>query len=272
MNFNKIFAAFAAILLMCVGSLTAVAQETVQDNTVRIKVGTSYGSGCYVGDKLVLSCAHLYNDENTQFTEVWFQDGKHFTGKLLKIDTNWDQSLIGLDTQPSKLGIPISTENPKPGEHVYAYGYGKSNKIQTTSGYVQQYLGSMKDTSASDWFSLSGTVQEGSSGGPIVNAEGYIIGNLWGTDGVRTVGLLTGRTKRFLLPWNNRLSRGVCRGQICYPPGYNQPQPQPQQPSSGLVPLPSDKLQPLPTPEKPLNNQPDCKCGSQYQTDPTKGC
>jgi hypothetical protein len=63
-----------AILVVVATAACAFSQETVADNTVRIKVGYSYGSGAYIGDRLVLTCYHVFRDEPTMQSEVWFKD------------------------------------------------------------------------------------------------------------------------------------------------------------------------------------------------------
>ena len=236
---------FFIILLPILTFSKIYAQETIEDNVVRIKVGISYGSGAYIGDCLVLSCAHLFDGENTTNTDIWFANGKKYTGRAVKIDRSWDQSLIELTNKPDKTGIPIAYENPAAGELVHFYGYGRSNRLTKKTGYVNKYLVNQQNGQVADWFEVTGYAESGDSGGPIINNKGYVIGNLWGTDNVHTVGLSTGRTQVFLASWRNRLSRGVCRDGTCAPPSTSR---QPRMvPSPRLVPLPSPSTSAPPT-------------------------
>lgn len=270
----KIFTTILLALALFISAGQATAQESIKDNTVRIKVGSSYGSGAYVGGRLVLTCYHLYRGENTATTDIWFRDGVQHTGKMIKVDEEWDQALIELNTKPNRMGIPIANENPQPGQMVHTYGYGGGSHLTVTSGYVAKFT-APSQTASPEWFKTTGTVAQGTSGGPVVNEDGYIIGNMWGSDGAYTTALTTGRTRRFLLPWKNRLAQGTCRGGMCYPnqQGMAQmPQGMPQgstyrpmypgtqvshTPSPQMVPLPSTTLAPLPGPVLPDLPLPD---------------
>ena len=135
MNRKNFITLFLTIIgfISILGQVTA--QEAVSDNVVRINVGSSYGSGAYIGDRLILSCAHIFSGENTVNTSVWFNDGTQYTGKAIKIDRIWDQSLIELNNKPNKIGIPIAYENPTPGESIKFYGYGRTNKLTPKTKY-----------------------------------------------------------------------------------------------------------------------------------------
>jgi hypothetical protein len=221
---------FPLLLIAALSSLVmASSQESeVADNTVRIKIGNSYGSGAYLGNRLVLSCAHLFRGEQVRTGDVWFSNGDHFVAQTSGIDAEWDQALLELTEDPKKCGLSIAETNPVPGESVFMYGYGKGNSVVVVSGSVNKYVGN--GSGPTDWFETVGAVEEGSSGGPITNVKGEVIGNLWGTDGTNTVGLVTGRTHKFLLPWQTRLRKAgtPCKDGQCTP----------QTPPSVLVPLP----------------------------------
>jgi hypothetical protein len=248
MILKKIYGIALALMLVIAAAGSSVAQETVADNTVRIKVGSSFGSGAYIGDRLVLSCAHVYKGENTYKTDVWLKNGQHFVGKPLQIDSTWDQSLIELNAKPNLIGLPLAKNNPKPGDVIKAYGYGHSNKVYVTNGNVEKYWMPTNAT-VGGWFSATGRVDQGSSGGPIVDADGYLLGNLWGSDTQDTIGLCTWKTVRFLKPWRGRLSQGICRDGRCYPR-------QPQSPSGSIVIQGAPNLIPEPPPVAPVVDMP----------------
>jgi len=208
----------AAVLVAAVLAAASLAQDT--GSVVIVQVGNSTGSGAYLGDRLVLSCAHLFSEagENRQAL-VCFQDGEQHCGVSKSIDFHWDQSLIELGTVPSATGVCLARENPRPGERVIALGYAFGREVQQITGNVLKYL-SPQPTDQRDWFAFSGVSIEGCSGGPIFNERGELIGNLWGSrsDDATTVGVLCGRTQRFLLPWNARLEAvrlAQCPGGVC---------------------------------------------------------
>jgi len=59
---------------------------------------------------------------------------------------------------------------------------------------------------------ITGVAREGDSGGPILNAQGELIGVIWGQDGTSSRGAFNGRvcqfvaTEKYSLPWTDKLT------------------------------------------------------------------
>ncbi len=212
-----------AVVILAVAAAVARAQDAPDaSSVVRIQVGSSIGSGAYLGDRLVLSCAHIFRQESeNRQALVQFPNGEQHWGVSKSVDFHWDQSLIELNTVPSARGVCVATANPQPGEQVVALGYAFGREIRQITGRVLRYV-SPNSTDPGDWFAFSGATTEGWSGGPIFNARGELIGNVWGAReaDATSVGVLCGRTRRFLLPWNARLEAvrlAQCAGGQCVP-------------------------------------------------------
>lgn len=232
--------------------LAAMAQAQVDTSAVvRIQAGTSWGSGVYLGDRIVLTAAHVFRGES-QYAGVWFPDGSAYSGSLKSADQDWDQAVVELNRYPEHPGTPLAQQNPVIGEEVYAAGYGRGNTVQLIRGQVTSYS-TFQAGAASDWFTMAGGAAEpGSSGGPIFNSRGEVIGCLWGSRPQErvTVAVVAGRTQRFLLPWNARLAEvqarlAQCGPQGCPPPMQMQPLPRGGRPT---IVAPSPNLTPLPQP------------------------
>ena len=216
-------------------------------NVVRIQCGSSVGSGVYLGDRMILSCAHLFRGERTQQVSVTFPSGKSYFGSAVRIDQTWDQSAIELAKLPTESGARLATVNPKPGERLTSAGYDRGQTLRLRTGQLTQYL-TARSGHPRDWFDMTSQVVGGCSGGPVFNARGEVIGNLWGSSHGSTVALMCGRTRRFLLPWNARLA---AHWQRCAPrptwgssPGSVSP-PIAQPPT----PVPPEVQVPIPSPE-----------------------
>jgi len=216
-----------AIALLLLASAVGADSRIDTRNVVRICVvedspERSWGSGAYLGERLVLTCAHLFEAGSSIQGNVWFSDGEQHQFILRQIDHRWDQAVLELRSQPrGKTGLPIAARNPQVGEKVYAYGYGKSDIVHVTEGRVSGYRSTQAYPQTTDWVKMTGRVESGSSGGPIVNEHGQIVGNLWGVSDsapYHTVGVLASRTRRFLLPWNARLEAYAISQGWC-PPG-----------------------------------------------------
>ncbi len=208
------------IFLMC---LLYCGQAASQDlaNVVIVRCGRSAGSGTYIGDRLVLTCQHIYRGENTTVTSVTFPSGEVSSAKLLKSDPLWDQALVEVSTAPPQLlGAELSRANPKAGDQLIAAGYTYGQNLRTIRGQLVKYVGP-QGADRPDWLAMSGTAIEGQSGGPIFDTTGALVGNLWGTDGQTVVGLMAGKTHSFLKPWYPRIEafrRTQCIGGSCPPP------------------------------------------------------
>ena len=192
------------ILATLVLLLASLASGQDPANVVRIQCGSSVGSGVYLGDRLCLSCAHLFEGERSRQVAVTFPSGRSFFGTGVKIDGTWDQSLIELTSTPDESGARLASANPQPGETLTSAGYDHGQTLRLRTGRLTGYL-TARSGQPRDWLDMTSQVVSGCSGGPIYNARGEVVGNLWGAGQGTTVGLMCGRTRRFLLPWNARL-------------------------------------------------------------------
>jgi len=213
----------------------------------------SLGSGTYLGDGLLLSCAHLWESwqtTNRSRATVYFQQiEENFQGTLVAINREWDISLIKLDTLPKKIiGVPLSKKNIRIGEKVTFVGYPHGGRLHSQGPAVVSSYASNGRSQYSDWFQARLPVTSGYSGGGVFNQAGHLIGNLWGSDmSSETTAVQCGRVLRFLLPWNARLGawREGCKNG-CVPPGWSYkgnspPQRPPRSPNEGTPVSPPEK-------------------------------
>jgi hypothetical protein len=190
----------------------------------------SWGSGTYLGARLVLTAHHVTGAGGT----VWcyFRDGTTIRGAVVGADATWDIALVEMEEAHAALpGVPLRDTNVGPGEQVYAMGYDAARPTcLVRPGQLTGYHAAVGQATA-DWFNLNNPVRSGSSGGGVFDQTGSLIGNLWGASERGTMAVSLGRTKRFLLPWNARLEAwrlslaagqqgyGGSRGGSCSP-GY----------------------------------------------------
>jgi hypothetical protein len=173
-------------------------------------------------------------------------------------------------------GSVLASDNPATGEQITFVGYPHGRNLEMNRGEVHGYANPW-GASTTDWLVVTAPVVSGYSGGAAFNDAGELCGNLWGSDRVTsTRAACTGRTKRFLLPWNARLEawrlavttgnagrmnvqwgyQQCPPGQQCQPrivgPGdqgwQHVPQPIEQPNAPGGTPVPS---QPTPVPTQP---------------------
>ncbi|KAJ1417124.1 Peptidase S1C [Sesbania bispinosa] len=166
----------------------AVVNITVPQDFYGVPTGRSIGSGTIINkDGTILTCAHVVVDfQGTRSStkgkiEVTLQDGRTFEGKLVNADVHSDIAIVKINSETplpeAKLG---SSSMLRPGDWVIAMGCPLSLQNTITAGIV-----SCVDRKSSD-LGLSGTPREyiqadckiyrGSSGGPLVNMEGEVVG------------------------------------------------------------------------------------------------
>jgi hypothetical protein len=128
---------------------------------------------------------------------------------------------LELTSLPDESGMPLAETNPQVGEEITCLGYSYGRELRRTRGKLLRYTNPPAESTNTDWFTVSGSVDPGCSGGPVVNQRGEVIGNLWGTDNEIIVGVSCGRTHRILKPWMQRLLRvreTQFRSGVCVPP------------------------------------------------------
>lgn len=192
----------------CRGEGLPPAVERAKDAVVQIdNRGFGGGSGAYLGHGLVLSCDHLFRAERGG-TEVGrivvsFPSGFASTAQLLGQDAVWDLSLLRLDHLPAESPvIAWSGTAPLPGETIVSVGYGRSGDLRASLGQVTGYgRDKQRATPLTDTLLATGGARHGDSGGPILSAQGELVGVLWGSDGRTVVGTQVGMCRQVVERW-----------------------------------------------------------------------
>jgi S1-C subfamily serine protease len=147
------------------------------------------GSGFVVSnDGYILTNAHVVSDngETVKTVKVVFKgtgtETKTVTGTVVGADNTSDVALIKVD--PGKVGsldpIPLGDSGKvQPGEPVVAIGNPLGYDFSITEGIVSatnRSLQSPNGSVISNGIQTDAAINEGNSGGPLINAEGQVIG------------------------------------------------------------------------------------------------
>jgi len=163
--------------------------------------GSDYGA--------VITCAHLFREGAGRVT-VHFPNGKTFSGELSARDQSGELAVVKITPRPNIPIARIATDHPVRGDRLTFAGYGPDGRYREVTGILNGYRGTAGGRHQT--LDVQGNARQGDSGGPIFNAEGELVGVLWGTDGSTTVGSYNGRicqftrTERYLFPWNADLA------------------------------------------------------------------
>lgn len=155
-----------------------------------------HGTGCLVRPNLVLTNHHVVKDRRGLVTLV-FPDKTTAVGVVVKSDERWDLAAVRIDPLELKP-LPLAARPPGHLSRVWAGGFGpiNRNRWRVVGGPLIGYV-STSPSGDKDTLDVPGVTEQGSSGGPIVNEYGEIVGVLWGSS-TTTVGTSVRLVRRFM--------------------------------------------------------------------------
>lgn len=164
-----------SVLAEISSSIASVA-ERVGPSVVGLGRGWGRGSGVVVGDGLVLTNAHNLRDEEVTVT---FAGGRREAGTIAGADVDADVAVIAVDTGDVPA-VEWADEPAAPiGAPVYALADPGGRGLRATLGFVSSTGRSFRGPRGRR---IRGTIEHsaplprGSSGGPLVDGDGRLIG------------------------------------------------------------------------------------------------
>ena len=141
-----------------------------------VRIGRHGGRGCgvVVGDGLVLTNAHNLRDRTTQVT---FADGRAVQGRATGVDPDDDLVVLAVDTGDAPT-LPWADEPADLGATVFAVAalpHGHRVTVGTVSAVDRSFRGP-RGRLVSGGIEHTAPLARGSSGGPIVDDEGRLVG------------------------------------------------------------------------------------------------
>jgi hypothetical protein len=145
--------------------------QSPEDNKV---VPAGSGTGFFVSNKgHIISNHHVI--ESCKSTKVSFK-GDEIEAKILAVDKVNDIAILKTNINPDRI-FPVSNEDVSLLEDVIVAGYplGKkvSSAIKTHKGVVTALAGAGDNFSE---FQTDATINQGNSGGPVINQKGNVVG------------------------------------------------------------------------------------------------
>lgn len=134
--------------------------------------------------------------QGAQRLDVVLAGGKTIAGKVLGVDTLTDLAVVAIDAQAAPAVATMGDSGAmRAGQPVLALGSPFDFEESVTRGIISGTHRTVDDTS--DLLQISAALAPGSSGGPVVNARGEVIG-------IATKTLRTGQSQRlgFAVPMN----------------------------------------------------------------------
>jgi len=131
------------------------------------------GSGAFISEKLVVTNYHVVEGgSNWELTR--FSDKKKFTAKIIKIDETHDVCILELKNEIVKDYLKINDKYPKIGSDILVSGSPIGLDGTITKGNISNIQ--HKEPFDYELFQISAPISPGSSGGPVVNIKGEVVG------------------------------------------------------------------------------------------------
>ena len=148
--------------------------------------GERQGSGWVYDDEHIVTNQHVVGSDPTRIF-VRFQGDEWSEATLVGADVYTDLAVLEADTMPPVAApLPLATVPPAIGEHSVAIGSPEGTKQTVTAGVIS---GLNRSNAAPTQFLVTDMIQteaslnNGDSGGPLLDAEGRVIGVVRATFG-----------------------------------------------------------------------------------------
>ena len=162
-----------AVLLALPLSASAIGftAEEKYNSVFVVTSGNSLGSGFAVGENCIVTNAHVLDNPNNIVLTTYA--GETHTAYLVGYDQDKDIAVLGIkDAKFTPLTI-ADYKTLNTGDDVYAIGAPKSMAYTLTKGVIsakEREIGKYK------YIQTDAAINEGNSGGPLLNDEGNVIG------------------------------------------------------------------------------------------------
>lgn len=145
--------------------------EQTFDSVFVVLSGNSLGSGFALGDQCVITNAHVV--QNSSEVTITAYDGKEYPAVVYCKSSDLDIAVLSVpsaDFTPLAVG---NTSDIKIGDDVYAIGAPNGMSYTLTKGTLSS---NKRIISGDDYLQIDAALNEGNSGGPLLNAGGAVIG------------------------------------------------------------------------------------------------
>lgn len=170
-------------------AVSAPASPTAQElqwdrSVVRIRVvscaGVGTGSGFLVDPTTIITARHVVEGASTIEVETW--DGTDLAVAEAQEAQLVDLGIIRLATPVDIAPLAVALADPHQGGDVVAIGYPEGNQLKSTDGEVLGYFNDVQYGSLGRIMRFTSPIKPGNSGGPLLSAEGDVVGVVYAID------------------------------------------------------------------------------------------
>jgi len=131
------------------------------------------GAGVLAGDGLVLTNLHVVG--RARSVQVLLDDDTSYDARVIASDPNVDLALLQIPVNGHAAAI-FSSDKPRPGELVYAFGHPWGQRNVLTGGVLSAVTSLSGQHGEVPVLRADVQLAPGNSGGPLLNAIGEVIG------------------------------------------------------------------------------------------------
>jgi uncharacterized protein (TIGR02145 family) len=149
---------------------TVIYKNTVS-STVTIETDIMLGSGFFVSKNVIVTNYHVIKDASEVHCWINNSSTRYKIEGYLAVDKSVDLILLkvtGLD----RPAIRIATSSVSPGQKIYVIGSPKGLPASISDGIIS----GLRDFEGHKLIQITAPISPGSSGGPVLNANGEVIG------------------------------------------------------------------------------------------------
>ncbi|MGI9485885.1 MAG: S1 family peptidase [Geminicoccaceae bacterium] len=157
----------AAFLMGCSSSPKS-SVTPLHRSTVLIEHEKGHGSGLIIGPRRVLTAHHVVQGDSL---DIRFFNGEANAGSVIWSDPEHDLALIDVAIPDGHPNVQLTCEQPLPGQHVISVGHPIQSQWVLVGGYLPN-----SGLIAGRYVSLGFPVGLGTSGGPVFDEQGQVIG------------------------------------------------------------------------------------------------
>ena len=149
--------------------------ETTSPSVVQIQAGVSSGSGFIISeDGLIVTNAHVVGNERE--VNVWLSTGRSFNAEVMGLDSDADLAVVKIDGDEQFDALSLgNTEDIRLGAEVIALGFPLA-EIGDDLTVTRGILSSTRTLDGVDFLQTDAAINQGNSGGPLINSQGEVIG------------------------------------------------------------------------------------------------
>ena len=179
--------------------IASIALKSTVYLRVKTASGNFYGSGFVIGDKLIATCDHVLEGMTSATVESVFNDKQYAVTKILAVSKKHDLAIV-LALSYSAPPLPLGDSNTvKIADNIFVTGNPLKYRGIVSDGIVSAiHPAGVNKLVDSKTLQITASVSTGSSGGPVLNTKGEVIGIILSGEHV-------GQNLNFAVP-SNRLS------------------------------------------------------------------